>query len=129
LPDLRDRARFGPWLLAIARRAIVDWVNSDARRAATRDRQQVVQEVERWAGEKNTIERSIASAEQAQIIIDSVLALPDPYDLIVYLNLIHEKEPTTIANELGLRPGTVRMQLKRGLAKLRKMLAKKFPVT
>jgi len=123
LDTLRDRSRFGPWLLTIAQRAVVDWARADLRHGATRDRERVAAEVQGWSGGGHRgADRDHASAEEAQAIIDRILELPDPYNLVVYLSLIHEKEPQTIAQELGLRPGTVRMRLKRGLDRLRKSL-------
>ncbi len=125
LDTLRRRDRFGPWLLKIARRALVDWVRADSRRAAMRDREEVAGAVHGWPAADRDAARREANSESAQAIIDSILALPENYGMVVYLNLIHEKSPQTIAQELGLRPGTVRMRLKRGLARLRKTLERK----
>lgn len=123
LDTLRHRDKFGPWLLTIAQRAVVDWARANLRHGATRDRERVAAEVQGWSGGGHRgADRDLASAEEAQAIIDRILELPDPYNLVVYLSLIHEKEPQTIAQELGLRPSTVRMRLKRGLDKLRKSL-------
>ncbi len=123
LDTLRQRDRFGPWLLKIAEREIVNWARSDARHAATRDPEQVAAAIHGVSSSQPLDESALA--EQAQIIIDSILDQPEPYRLILYLSLIHEKEPQAIAQELGLRPGTVRMRLKRGLSKLRKSMKRK----
>ena len=50
----------------------------------------------------------------------AVNCLGNPYREVLVLRLVHGLEPTEIAHTLGRKPGSVRMQLKRGLEKLQR---------
>ncbi|TDJ69596.1 MAG: sigma-70 family RNA polymerase sigma factor [Planctomycetota bacterium] len=63
-----------------------------------------------------------ADAEIREAIAGALDELPEPYREVLILRLAHGLEPTAIAHTLGRSPGTVRMQQKRGLEKLRRAL-------
>lgn len=73
--------------------------------SASDDPLQVLQDQELW-------ERVAAEVD----------ALPNPYREVLSLRLVHGLEPTAIAHTLGRNPNTVRMQLKRGLERLRQAM-------
>lgn len=52
--------------------------------------------------------------------------MPDPYRQVLAIHLAHDKRPEEIARELGRAPGTVRVQIHRGLKLLRKSLPPGF---
>jgi RNA polymerase sigma-70 factor (ECF subfamily) len=55
--------------------------------------------------------------------LEAIGQLNDSYRTVLYLRLIEELDPQEIAGRLGLRKGTVRVRLLRGLKKLRELLA------
>lgn len=64
-----------------------------------------------------------AEAEELQLALEAGLAeLPEPVRQVVVLALRHELAPAEIAEALGRSPSTVRTQLQRGLARLRRRL-------
>lgn len=127
LASLRRNASFGPWLFGIAKRQIASRARSRARevrfaadeRASNSDAESILHTPER----SNPLETAQRD-EHTELILKCVLGQPDPYGLILYMRLVHERSPTQIAKELGMKPSTVRMRLKRGIAKLRKSLSR-----
>ena len=60
--------------------------------------------------------------ELFQRVTDAIEELEDPYRQVLVLRVLHGLEPTAIAHALGRPPGTVRMQLKRGIERLRRAI-------
>ncbi len=58
--------------------------------------------------------------EGFDFIVEAIEKLPAPFREVVALRVVHGIQPTAIAYTLGRAPGTVRMQLKRGLERLQK---------
>ena len=129
LPTLRRRDQLGPWLMRIARRRLADFYRDRNRRP------HVV-----WSigdeGDSSDWTASLADpgadpARQAQegqaraIVIESLAWLKDKYRTVLYLALFDECDAATIARRLGLRQGTVRMRLHRGLKLLRNALRRR----
>lgn len=52
----------------------------------------------------------------------AIAELPEPYDQVLRAHLLDERRPGDIAREHRLAPGTVRMQVLRGLERLRRRL-------
>lgn len=73
------------------------------------------------ASEPSPLERS-ASADAAEQVVAAIERIDDPTRTVLVLRLVHGLEPREIAHALGRPPGTVRMQLMRGLEKLRSLL-------
>ena len=125
LGTLRRDASFGPWLFGIAKRQVASRARSRARdaRFTFEDRLQ-------RSGSESTTDtqlgthspRTAEENEETELILDCILKQPVPYGLVLYMRLIHERSPNQIASELGMKPSTVRMRLKRGIARLRKSL-------
>ena len=66
------------------------------------------------------------SFEKRILLRDAVLALKPRYQTIITLRFFEKMKLTEIAVVLGSHPGTVRSQLARALAKLRRVLGPKF---
>jgi RNA polymerase sigma factor (sigma-70 family) len=66
------------------------------------------------------------SADKLAVLREAVFALKPRYQTIITLRFFENLKLTEIAEVLGSSPGTVRSQLSRALAKLRKVLATEF---
>ena len=67
-----------------------------------------------------------ADEEVVQEVTDAVDGLPDRYRGLVRGSLLEERSPRSMARDLGREPGTVRVQLHRGLSLLRRSLPASF---
>jgi RNA polymerase sigma-70 factor, ECF subfamily len=106
LRSLRDPAAFGGWIAAIARNAARDRI----RRAPA--------EVE--------LAEDLAAPEpagEAHAVLRLIQALPEAYREPLVLRLIEGMTGPEIAERTGLTPGSVRVNLHRGLEMLRARLA------
>lgn len=65
-------------------------------------------------------------AEFAAALEVAVQRVPSKYREVVLRAIAHGKKPEEIARELGREPGTVRVQLHRGLVQLRRLLPPSF---
>ena len=63
-----------------------------------------------------------ADGELLEAISRAIEGIESPYREVLALRVVHGLRPTTIAHTLGRAPGTVRMQLKRGLERLRESM-------
>jgi RNA polymerase sigma factor (sigma-70 family) len=66
------------------------------------------------------------STEKLTLLREAVFVLKPQYQTIIALRFFENLKLTEIAEVLGSSPGTVRSQLARALAKLRKKLATDF---
>src|SRR5215471_16458533 len=117
LHSLRDVARFGGWLAAIARNRANDYHR----------RGKVEVEVEL---SDDTLERpSGTPASQTSVDAEAAAALaairslPETYREILFLRLVEGMTGPEIAARTGLTPGSVRVTLHRGMQQLRAKLA------
>ena len=105
LPQLGEVAAFPGWLLAIARHRAIDHVR----------------------GKKPTDELpelavpASRSAEVAQVLA-ALRALPEAYQETMILRLVEGMSGPEIAEQTGLSPGSVRVNLHRGMKLLRERL-------
>ena len=111
LPDLRDPALFGPWLARIARNRTTDALRR-------RRPQEPLPEggVPGRAGDAPPLQ---ARASEALRVIRE---LPDAYRETLILRLVEGWSGPEIATRTGLTPGSVRVNLHRGMALLRERL-------
>ena len=118
LSSLRDPARFGGWLAAIARNRANDHHRHSLR------------EVE-WSEELPASERDSGvvsnakggtSAGEAATILAAIRTLPDAYRETLILRLVEGMTGPEIAARTGLTPGSVRVNLHRGMQQLRERL-------
>ena len=116
LHTLRDSARFGPWLAAIARNRAHDYYR------------QRVDEVELTDDlAESESDRSSPDAEEARLILAAVRALPETYRETLLLRLVEGMSGPEIAARTGLTAGSVRVNLHRGMQLLREKLAQRSP--
>ncbi|QDU85937.1 ECF RNA polymerase sigma factor SigE [Planctomycetes bacterium Pla163] len=105
------------WLASILRRRAID----EHRRAHRSREKSLEAQHDRPGREPDPVER-LADDEAFELVVIAIDALESPQREVVSLRLVHGMDPATIAHTLGRQPGTVRMQLKRGLERLRDAL-------
>ncbi len=113
-----NEQQFRNWLYRIATNAVNNYLRKTARRnhllkvACEQADSQVAD-----CGE---------SADKLALLKEAVFVLKPRYQTIITLRFFENLKLTEIAEVLGSSPGTVRSQLARALAKLRKVLATEF---
>jgi len=115
LSTLREVASFGAWLAAIARNLARDHY----RRSAPEE--QLTVDVPR-----EEIELCASRGDQeasANLVLDAIKRLPDAYREPLILRLVEGMTGPEIARRTGLTPGSVRVNLHRGMQQLRAMLS------
>jgi len=122
LGSLRDVTRFGPWLAAIARNRANDY------------HRQSVDQVELTDGlptneSASQMKSSPVEDVEAEFILGLVRALPETYRETLLLRLVEGMTGPEIAARTGLTPGSVRVNLHRGMQQLREKLAQRSPGT
>jgi RNA polymerase sigma-70 factor (ECF subfamily) len=105
LPQLGEPAAFPGWLLAIARNRAIDHVRS----------KKPVDELSEIPVEPSR------SAEVAEVLA-ALRALPEAYHETMILRLVEGLTGPEIAEQTGLSPGSVRVNLHRGMKLLRERL-------
>jgi len=109
LHSLRDPAAFGAWLCAIARNRAIDF------HRRSREFVDLSQEI----AEENP------PAEEAHEILAVIRGLPDAYRETLILRLVEGLTGPEITTRTGLTPGSVRVNLHRGMQQLREKLGPK----
>lgn len=114
LHTLRDTAAFGGWLAAIARHRATDYHR----------RTPEVGEMTEDAGSTDRIPGGDeATAAEAQAVLAAIRTLPEAYRETLILRLVEGMTGPEIAARTGLTPGSVRVNLHRGIKQLREKLA------
>jgi RNA polymerase sigma-70 factor (ECF subfamily) len=109
LPALRDAAAFPGWLAAIARNRAADHLRRNRRG-------------EELPGE---IAWEDPGQMEAEEILEIVRSLPETYRETLILRLVEGMTGPEIAARTGLTPGSVRVNLHRGMARVRELLGRK----
>lgn len=112
LHSLRRPDAFGPWLASIARNRANDF----HRRSAPEE--QLAEEA------PDCIEKRTGASDpsEALAILDTVRSLPEAYRETLVLRLVEGMTGPEIAKRTGLSPGSVRVNLHRGMQQLREKL-------
>jgi RNA polymerase sigma-70 factor (ECF subfamily) len=105
LPQLGEAAAFPGWIMSIARNRAVDHVRA----------QRPSDELADLPGEASR------AAEVAQVLA-ALRALPEAYQETMILRLVEGMTGPEIAEQTGLSPGSVRVNLHRGMKLLRERL-------
>lgn len=116
LHELREAAAFPGWIVTIARRAALD--------AGRRTTPLTGIDIE-LAGAGDTSERRL----DADRSLRAILGLQPAYRETLLLRLVEGLTGPEIAERTGLTPGSVRVNLHRGMALLREALAARSPGT
>jgi RNA polymerase sigma-70 factor, ECF subfamily len=114
LCDLRDIARFGPWLATITRNRANDYYRQTRAVAAVTESLP--------EDEAELPASSTAPDAEAAMILAFVRSLPDAYRETLILRLVEGMTGPEIAARTGLTPGSVRVNLHRGMQQLREKL-------
>jgi RNA polymerase sigma-70 factor (ECF subfamily) len=121
LDRLRELSRFPSWLLAIASRAQVDYHRAPPTRPMP-----LVNDTNPEKIDPRPLPDTLSIRnEESNLILESLGNLSPKYQTVLRLSLLHGLTSIEIADVLELRESTVRMRLKRGLAKVRKSLESK----
>lgn len=115
LASLRDAGRFGAWLAAIARNRANDY-----HRRAIEEVELSDDVMEKAAGRKS---RTGSPETEAATVLDAIRSLPETYRETLLLRLVEGMTGPEIATRTGLTPGSVRVNLHRGMQQLREKLA------
>jgi RNA polymerase sigma-70 factor (ECF subfamily) len=110
LSSLRDPGAFGGWLLRIARN-----------RAADLKRRTPPQKMRELDESYGTAETSTDAAEAARAL-EAIRTLPEAYRETLVMRLVEGLTGPEIAERTGMTPGSVRVNLHRGLHLLREKL-------
>lgn len=113
LHGLRDALLFGAWLAAIARNRARDYYRRSRETTALTD--------EVTENEADRRSASGAPAEAARVLA-AIRSLPEAYRETLVLRLVEGMTGPEIAERTGLTPGSVRVNLHRGMHQLREKL-------
>jgi RNA polymerase sigma-70 factor (ECF subfamily) len=113
LGSLRDAARFGGWLAAIARNR----ANDHHRQSRT---------MEEWSegGGAGDLKQKRAEVSDGLFLLQAVRCLPEAYRETLILRFVEGMTGPEIAEKTGLKHGSVRVNLYRGIEMLREKLRK-----
>ena len=112
LRSLRDAARFGAWLAVIARNRANDY-HRDA-----------VEEVE-FSDEIAAAGATDAPDEETASVLAAIRGLKETYRETLLLRLVEGMTGPEIAARTGMTPGSVRVNLHRGMQQLREILGRR----
>lgn len=110
LPQLADGAAFAPWLATLARRAAADFYRHAARRPAPA------------ASDLPDGSQSPALTAEGMAVFQALGRLPRTYRETLVLRLVEGMSGAEIAHATGLTEGSVRVNLSRGMKRLRSQL-------
>ena len=118
LHTLRDVKRFGAWLAAIARNRANDYHRHAVEEIELSEEGE--QEQERRGTGRNSLDGKDAETAFA---LAAIRALPETYRETLLLRLVEGMTGPEIAARTGLTPGSVRVNLHRGMQQLREKLS------
>lgn len=117
LHNLRDNARFGAWLAAIARNRANDYHRHSVKQA------ELPEDLSIGNREGRSPSGSQEEDAEAAYLLATIRELPQTYRETLMLRLVEGMTGPEIAARTGLTPGSVRVNLHRGMQQLREKLA------
>jgi RNA polymerase sigma-70 factor (ECF subfamily) len=118
LHTLRDTTRFGAWLAAIARNRANDYHRHSV------DQVELPEGLSD-EGEGRSSSKSYEEGAEASFLLACIRELPQAYCETLLLRLVEGMTGPEIAARTGLTPGSVRVNLHRGMQQLREKLARR----
>jgi RNA polymerase sigma-70 factor (ECF subfamily) len=118
LHTLRDVKRFGAWLAAITRNRANDYHRHAVEEIELSEEGE--QEQERRGTGRNSLDGKDA---ETAFVLAAIRALPETYRETLLLRLVEGMTGPEIAARTGLTPGSVRVNLHRGMQQLREKLS------
>jgi RNA polymerase sigma-70 factor (ECF subfamily) len=109
LADLRDPEAFGPWIHTIARNAATDRLRTKR---------------PRWLPLREMAARPTDDGELRERVLAHIQSLPEAYRETLAMRLIEGLTGPEIAEQTGLAPASIRVNLHRGMELLRELLRK-----
>jgi len=119
LHTLRDSARFGAWLATIARNCANDYHRHSVEQVEVPENLSVGQV------EGRSSSSSHEEDAEAAYLLATIRELPQTYRETLMLRLVEGMTGPEIAARTGLTPGSVRVNLHRGMQQLREKLARR----
>jgi RNA polymerase sigma-70 factor (ECF subfamily) len=119
LHTLRDVKRFGAWLAAIARNRANDYHRHTVEEIELSEDSE--QEQEHLRTGRNSLDGKDA---ETAFVLAAIRALPETYRETLLLRLVEGMTGPEIASRTGLTPGSVRVNLHRGMQQLREKLGR-----
>ncbi len=116
LGGFREESAFRPWLLRIVTNEAHNSRRAAKRRAALADRSHQLSVVPATAG---SAEEATIEAQSRAALLRAVDALPERLRTVVVCRYLLDLSEAETCEVLGLRKGTAKSRLSRGLAKLR----------
>ncbi len=119
LETLRDDGAFAPWLATIARRRAADW------RRRRRDTVPLEEATfVEHSGQEATYDDASTTRTTAHQALAAIASLPEAYRETLLLRFVAGLSGPEIAARTGLTHGSVRVNLHRGVARLRERLGR-----
>ncbi|WP_298543947.1 RNA polymerase sigma factor [uncultured Aquimarina sp.] len=119
LSEYRGEAKFSTWLYTIAYRKSLDVIKKNKRFVAT----ELIEEISE--GEVGTVNDALSylqDIERKQVILDSILKLPEEESAIITLYYFEEKSVKEIKEIVGLTEDNIKIKLYRSRKKLYSIL-------
>lgn len=120
----RGRRQFDPgkgplaaWLVGITRRRIIDHLRSEGRHADRRSHSEVESEAETAA--RSTTLHDVDGVADRLVVVDALQSLPSRPRHVIELAYVHDLTHNDIVERTGIPLGTVKSDIRRGLAKIR----------
>ena len=117
LGDLRNVSRFGAWLATITRNIATDYYRrSQTQPQSSEDGVDLDEQPAKLSAPRNS---------EAAEVLECVRSLPEAYRETLILRLVEGMTGPEIAARTGLSPGSVRVNLHRGMHQLRQKLSQR----
>ena len=113
LHSLRDPSCFGGWLATVARNRANDFHRRSVEVEELDENQQPP---------SNSVRRASLPTDEGREILEIIKTLPDAYREPLILRLVEGMTGAEIAERIGITPGSVRVNLHRGMHMLREKL-------
>jgi len=118
LRDLRDASRFGSWLATIARN-----IATDHHRRVQTQPESPTDSAD--PDEQPMKSSSLGTSSEAAEILECIRSLPEAYSETLILRIVEGMTGPEISARTGLSPGSVRVNLHRGMQQLRQKLTQR----